>query len=398
MFPYATVKDISWQGKRALVRVDFNCPIKDGKVTDDTRIRAALPTLKYLLEHGAALVLMSHLGRPKGKRNMDYSLGPVATQLSESLGQTVTLAPDCVGSEVEELARALKPGEVLLLENLRFHPEEEANDGAFAAQLGKLGDVYVNDAFGTAHRAHASTHGVASHLLAVSGFLMEAELAHLGELLGNPQKPFVAILGGAKVTDKIGVLESLVSKADVVLIGGGMSFTFLKAAGHEIGKSLCEPDLDVARRIVKKAADSGVKLLLPVDVVISTAIEGGSTPQNVDVDKIPSDQIGLDIGPKTAALFAEQVAQAKTIFWNGPMGVFEKKPFDMGTLAVANAVALSPGRSCVGGGDSAAAVAQMGLADKITHVSTGGGASMEFLEGRELPGVAVLCKSADLPH
>ena len=398
MFPYATVKDVAWKGQRALVRVDFNCPIKDGEVSDDNRIRAALPTINYLLEQGASLVLMSHLGRPKGKRNMEFSLGPVARQLEKVVGKPVQLAPDCVGPEVEALAAKLQPGEILLLENLRFHAEEEADDADFAAKLGKLGNVYVNDAFGTAHRAHASTHGVASHLQAVSGFLMEAELAHLGDLLGNPERPFVAILGGAKVSDKIDVLESLITKADVVLIGGGMSFTFLKARGLEIGKSLCEPDLDIARRIEKKAQESGVKLFLPVDVVTSTSIKEGSPPQTVDVEHIPADQMGLDIGPKSAALYAEQIAQAKTIFWNGPMGVFEVRPFEMGTLAVANAVALSSGKSCVGGGDSAAAVAQMGLADKITHVSTGGGASMEFLEGRELPGVAVLSKKAGLAH
>ena len=398
MFPYATVKDVSWQGKRALVRVDFNCPIKDGKVTDDNRIRASLPTINYLLEQGASVVLMSHLGRPKGKRNMEYSLGPVAVRLQEILGRPVQLAPDCIGPDVEGLAHHLKAGEILLLENLRFHPEEEADDAAFAAHLGKLGQVYVNDAFGSAHRAHASTHGVAGFLQAVSGFLMEAELAHLGELLGNPERPFIAILGGAKVSDKIGVLESLISKANVVLIGGGMAFTFIKARGFEIGKSLCEPDLEIAKRIEQKAIDCGVKLLLPIDVVTTTAFDGGSDPLTVDIEHIPADQMGLDIGPKTAALFAGEIAQAKTIFWNGPMGVFEKRPYDMGTLAVANAVALSAGKSCVGGGDSAAAVAQMGLADKITHVSTGGGASMEFLEGRELPGVAVLSKKSSVAH
>lgn len=394
MFPYATVKDVNWKNRRALVRVDFNCPIKSGKVTDDTRIRAALPTINYLLENGAAVVLMSHLGRPKGKRNMEFSLGPVAQQLEKELGRPVKLASDCIGPQVEALAKELKAGDVLLLENLRFHPEEEADAPAFASQLARLGDVFVNDAFGSAHRAHASTHGVASHLQAVSGFLMEAELAHLGELLGKPSKPFVAILGGAKVSDKIGVLESLISKADTVLIGGGMSFTFLKARGLEIGKSLCESDLEVARRIVRKADATGKKLLLPVDVVTSTKIEGGSEPKTVDVENIPADEMGLDIGPKTAALYSEQIAGAKTIFWNGPMGVFEKKPFDVGTLAVATAVANSAASTCVGGGDSAAAVTQMGLADKITHVSTGGGASMEFLEGRDLPGVTVLSKRA----
>lgn len=389
---FATINDVDFEGKRALVRVDFNCPIKDGKVTDDTRIRASLPTLQLLLGQGASLVLMSHLGRPKGKRNPEFSLAPVGSALAVLLGKPVQMADDCVGEEVEQKAKSLQPGEVLLLENLRFHPEEEANDAAFAGKLARLGDIYVNDAFGSAHRAHASTHGVAAHLPAVAGFLMESELVHLGDLLGNPERPFVAILGGAKVSDKIGVLETLVDKADVVLIGGGMAFTFLKAAGHEIGKSLCEPDLEQAKRISAKAQ----KLLLPTDVVCSTALKGGSEPITVNVNLIPQDQMGLDIGPETAELYAKEIAAAKTIFWNGPMGVFEQPPFDKGTLAVAQAVANSSAKSCVGGGDSAAAVVQMGLAEKITHVSTGGGASMEFLEGQELPGVAVLRKKGAL--
>jgi len=394
MSDFATLQDLKVQGKRVLVRVDFNCPIQDGKVSDDTRIQAAMPTLKMLLQGGASLVLMSHLGRPKGKRNMDYSLGPVAARLQEVLGQSVALAPDCIGAETEAMSRALQPGQVLLLENLRFHPEEEANDPGFAAELAKHGEIYVNDAFGTAHRAHASTHGVARVLPAAAGLLMEAELTHLGELLGNPQKPFVAILGGSKVSDKIAVLESLVTKANVILIGGGMAFTFLKSHGAEIGKSLCEADLDLPRRIEEKAKAAGVKLLLPVDVCVSTAIKDGSPAETVDASAIPADKMGLDIGPKTAALYAEEIARAKTIFWNGPMGVFEVPPFDHGTRQVAEAVANGSGRSCIGGGDSAAAVTQMGLADKITHVSTGGGASMEFMEGQELPGVAVLRRSA----
>jgi phosphoglycerate kinase len=389
---FATLKDLDVQGKRVLVRVDFNCPINDGKVTDDTRIRASLPTLNALLSRGAALVLMSHLGRPKGKRNPDYSLAPVAVRLQELLGQKVKLAPDCIGPETEEMARNLKADHVLMLENLRFHPGEEANDPGFADQLSHLGDVYVNDAFGTAHRAHASTVGVANLLPAAAGLLMESELVHLGELLSNPKKPFVAILGGSKVSDKIGVLESLVQKADAVLIGGGMAFTFLRANGLEIGKSLCEADLDLPRRIEAKARAAGTRLMIPTDVVTSTAIKGGSGPLTVGVDKIPPDQMGLDIGPATAHAYAVEIAKAKTVFWNGPMGVFEVPPFDAGTLAVAKAVASSGSRSCVGGGDSAAAVTQMGLASKITHVSTGGGASMEFIEGRELPGVEVLKK------
>lgn len=390
MADFHTLRDLDFNGKRVLVRVDFNCPIQDGKVSDDTRIRAALPTLHSLLEKGAALVLMSHLGRPKGKRNLEFSLKPVAERLQEILARPVTLADDCIGEATESLSKNLKPGEILLLENLRFHPQEEADDADFSAQLARHGEIYVNDAFGTAHRAHASTHGVASLLPAAAGLLMEAELTQLGGLLSAPEAPFVAILGGSKVTDKIAVLESLVTKANVILIGGGMAFTFLKARGGEIGKSLCEADLEMPKRIEAKAKAAGVKLLLPIDVVCSDAIKNGSAPQTVAADQVPADQMGLDIGPKTAALYAEEIAKAKTVFWNGPMGVFETPPFDQGTLKVAQAIAGSAARSCVGGGDSAAAVTQMGLADQITHVSTGGGASMEFLEGQELPGVAVL--------
>lgn len=394
MADFLTLKDIDVAGKRVLVRVDFNCPIQDGKVSDDTRILASLPTLKQLLERGAALVLMSHLGRPKGKVKPEFSLAPVAARLQEILGQPVALAPDCVGPETEALSSGLQAGQILLLENLRFHPEEEGNDAAFSAELARHGQVYVNDAFGTAHRAHASTHGVAGLLPAAAGLLMEAELTQLGNLLGHPEAPFVAILGGSKVSDKIAVLESLVTKANTILIGGGMAFTFLKARGAEIGKSLCEADLDLPRRIEAKAKEAGVRLLLPVDVTVSTAIKDGTPAQHVEAGSVPADQMGLDIGPKTAALYAEEIHKAKTVFWNGPMGVFEVPPFDQGTLKVAQAIAESSARSCVGGGDSAAAVTQMGLAEKITHVSTGGGASMEFLEGRELPGVAVLRQAA----
>jgi phosphoglycerate kinase len=394
MADFSTLKDLDVKGKRVLVRVDFNCPIQDGRVSDDTRIQAAMPTLRRLLDGGAALVLMSHLGRPKGKRNLEFTLGPVAARLQEVLGKPVKLADDCIGSEAEALSSGLKDGEVLLLENLRFHPEEEANDPGFAEKLARHGQIYVNDAFGTAHRAHASTVGVAKFLPSAAGLLMEAELTHLGELLSSPQKPFVAILGGSKVSDKIAVLESLVTKADVILIGGGMAFTFIKSHGGEIGKSLCEADMDLPRRIEEKARAAGVKLLLPIDVQVSDAIKGGSPAQTVDADKVPADKMGLDIGEKTAALYAEEIAKARTIFWNGPMGVFEVPPFDKGTHAVAESVCKSSGRSCIGGGDSAAAVTQMGMADKITHVSTGGGASMEFLEGQELPGVAVLRRSA----
>ncbi len=394
MGEFFTLKDMDFKGKRVLMRVDLNCPLQDGKVSDDTRILASLPSIRYVLEQGASVVLMSHLGRPKGKRNPEFSLAPVASRLQELLGKPVQLAPDCVGEETLALSAALQPGQVLLLENLRFHPQEEGNDSAFAAELARHGHVYVNDAFGTAHRAHASTHGVASKLPAAAGLLMEAELTQLGNLLASPQKPFVAILGGSKVSDKIAVLESLVTKADVILIGGGMAFSFLKAEGAEIGKSLCEADLDLPRRIQEKARQAGVRLLLPEDVQVSTAIKDGSPAEVVDARSIPADKMGLDIGPRSAERYAQEIAAAKTVFWNGPMGVFEVPPFDAGTRRVAQAIADGSAQSCVGGGDSAAAVTQMGLADKITHVSTGGGASMEFLEGQELPGVAVLRRSA----
>lgn len=396
MADFKTLEDLDVKGRRVLVRVDFNCPVEDGKVTDDTRIRAALPTLQQLLKSGASLVLMSHLGRPKGKPDAKYSLAPVAERLTQLLGQPVVLAPDCVGAEAEKLSAGLQPGQVLLLENLRFHAEEEGNDASFAQQLAKHGELYVNDAFGAAHRAHASTVGVPSlkGLPAAAGKLMEAELTQLGNLLSKPEKPFVAILGGSKVSDKIAVLESLADRADVILVGGGMAFTFIKANGGEIGKSLCEADLDMPKRIEAKAKAAGCKLLLPIDVTISDAIKGGAEAKHVPADQIPEGFMGLDIGPQTAQLYADEIAKAKTVFWNGPMGVFEVPPFDQGTLKVAQAVATSQGQTCVGGGDSAAAVTQMGLADKITHVSTGGGASMEFLEGRELPGVAVLKEKA----
>ena len=394
MGDFFTLKDMDFKGKRVLMRVDLNCPLQDGKVSDDTRILASLPSLRFVLEQGASVVLMSHLGRPKGKRNPEFSLAPVASRLQELLGRPVQLAPDCVGADTLALSQGLQPGQVLLLENLRFHPEEEGNDAGFASELARHGQMYVNDAFGTAHRAHASTHGVASKLPAAAGLLMEAELTQLGNLLGSPQKPFVAILGGSKVSDKIAVLESLVTKADVILIGGGMAFSFLKAEGAEIGKSLCEADLDLPRRIQEKARQAGVRLLLPEDVQVSTAIKDGSPAEVVDARSIPADKMGLDIGPRSAERYAQEIAAAGTVFWNGPMGVFEVPPFDAGTRRVAQAIADGSAQSCVGGGDSAAAVTQMGLADKITHVSTGGGASMEFLEGQELPGVAVLRRSA----
>ena len=387
---YQNLKELDVAEKRVLVRVDFNCPIQDGEVADDNRIIAALPTIRFLLERKAKLVLMSHLGRPKGERVESLSLAPVAKRLGELLEQPVRMASDCIGEEVQSMVSDLAPGQVLLLENLRFHKQEKKNDPDFAAQLALHGDLYVNDAFGAAHRAHASTHAVATLLPACAGFLMASELEQLGSLLKKPKKPFVAILGGAKVTDKLGVLESLIDIADVLLVGGGMAFTFLAAQGHSIGKSLCEDDLELPRKILKAAKEKNTELHLPTDVAVAPALDKGQTLNTVTVQEIPDDQMGLDIGPETIQKFGQLIDSAGTIFWNGPMGVFEIPPFDQGTLAVAKAVAGSGAISCVGGGDSAAALRQMGLADQITHVSTGGGASLEFIEGKELPGVAVL--------
>ena len=391
---FATVRDLEIRGRRVLVRVDFNVPLDGTRVTDDTRIRAALPTLQYLLDGGASVILMSHLGRPKGRPEAKYSLKPVADRLAEVLGRPVQMASDCVGPEVEAQARALQPGGVLLLENVRFHDEETANDPGFARQLAALGDLYVNDAFGSAHRAHASTTGVAEYLPSAAGLLMEKELAELGGLLAHPEAPFVVLLGGAKVGDKIGVLENLIGRADRILIGGGMAFPFLKARGLEIGRSLCDEDLEVPRRIEEKARGTRTQLLLPVDVVVATEFAEGAPNRPAAVEEIPADMMGLDIGPRTVELFRAELAGSRTIFWNGPMGVFEKKPFDVGTRAVAQAVADSGARSVVGGGDSVAALEQAGLADRITHVSTGGGASLEFVEGRLLPGVEALKRRA----
>ena len=387
---FRTVKDMDVAGKTVLVRVDFNCPLKDGKVTDDNRIQAALPTINYLLEQNAKLVLMSHLGRPKGERKTSLSLAPVAKKLSVILGRDVQMAKDCVGDEVKAQVSNLKDGQILVLENLRFHPEEKKNDEAFAAQLAELADLYVNDAFGAAHRAHASTHAVASKLPAAAGLLMERELVELGKLMDNPKRPFVAVLGGAKVTDKIGVLDNLAQIADVILIGGGMAFTFLKLQGHDIGKSLCEKDLETCQKLWDKANGSRAAIHLPTDVAVASEIKTVSERNEVSVSEIPADQMGLDIGSETIAQFSGLLETAGTVFWNGPMGVFETPPYDLGTLKVAQAIAHSQAVSCVGGGDSAAAVRQMNLDEHITHVSTGGGASLELLEGKELPGVAVL--------
>ena len=388
-----TIRDVDVAGKTVLVRVDFNVPIdkKTGVVTDNTRIVAALPTIRYLLEHNAKVVLMSHLGRPDGKVVESLRLAPVAHELERVLGQPVKMAPDCIGPDVQSLVRAMQPGEVVLLENLRFHPEEEANDQDFAKQLAALGDIYVNDAFGTAHRAHASTEGVAHYLPAVAGFLMEKELEALGGILENPLRPLAAIIGGAKVSTKIKVLQNLLNKVDILIIGGGMANTFLKAQGYEVGSSLLEADkIVVASDLMKQAQDRGVKLGLPVDVVVAERFEPDAPSKVVSVDQVPQGWTIMDIGPRTVEEFRKLIQPARTIFWNGPMGVFEMPRFAEGTKAIADILAKSGAITVVGGGDSVAAVEQMGYADKMTHISTGGGASLELIEGRVLPGVAAL--------
>ncbi len=389
MMSKKTLRDVDVSGRRVLVRVDFNVPLENGAVADDTRIRAALPTIQHLIEHGAKTILCSHLGRPQGKPDPRYSLRPVAERLSQLLQRPVQMAPDCVGPQVEALVAALRPGEVLLLENLRFHMEEEANEERFAHALASLAEVYVNDAFGAAHRAHASTVGVAACLPAVAGFLMAKELTFLGQALMAPARPFVAILGGAKVSDKIAVITNLLDKVDTLLIGGGMANTFLKAQGKEVGDSLVENDkLEVARELLRKG---GAKLVLPVDVVIADRFDAGAQRRVVAVEAVPAGWRILDIGSQTVARFAGCLRGARTVVWNGPMGVFELAPFAEGTFAIARALAdLSGATTVIGGGDSAAAVEQAGVAERMTHISTGGGAALEFLEGRELPGVAVL--------
>jgi len=386
-----TVRDIDLRKKRVLVRVDFNVPLKEGKITDDTRITAALPTLNYILDQkGASLILMSHLGRPK-KPDQENSLKPVAERLAELLGRKVTLAPDCVGPQAEAAVKAMKPGDVVLLENVRFHPEEEKNDPAFAKQLASLGDVYVNDAFGTAHRAHASTEGIARILPGVAGFLMEKEIKFLGGAFENPAKPFVAIIGGAKVSTKIAVLEALLPRVSTMIIGGGMAYTFLKVQGHAVGKSLVEADfVPTATAFLDKARASGAEVLLPVDHQVASEFAETAKAEPVDGIDIPEGKVAMDIGPKSVALFREKILKAKTVVWNGPMGVFEFPEFSKGTLEIGRAVADCRGTTVVGGGDSVAAVNQFGLADRITHVSTGGGASLEMLEGKQLPGVVAL--------
>jgi len=392
-----TIRAVDWAGKRALVRVDFNVPIDDqGQITDDTRIRAALPTIRYLLEHGASVVLMSHLGRPKGKPNPKYSLRPVVERLFELLPEAkeVKKTEAITGPAAEAAVAMLKPGQVLVLENTRFDPREEANDPEMAAELARLGDVFVNDAFGTAHRANASTEGVAHYLPAVAGFLMEKELTYIGGALSNPQRPFVTVIGGAKISDKIGVIENLLGKVDALLIGGGMANTFLLAKGLNLGDSLVEPDsVSVAQRLMAFADERGARLLLPVDVVIADAFSAEAQHRIVDVGEIPNGWRVMDIGPKTIERYSAEIRAARTVIWNGPMGVFEMEPFAVGTRAIAQAMAEASANGAitiVGGGDSVAAVEQAGLADKMSHVSTGGGASLELLEGRVLPGVAAL--------
>ena len=391
-FNKKTIEDIDVSGKKVLVRCDFNVPLDENKnITDETRINAALPTIKYLLEHKAAVILCSHLGRPKGEFNMKYSLAPVAKRLSEKLGFEVKLAKDVIGPDAKKLAAEVKPGEAVLLENVRFHAEEEKNDPAFAKELASMAEIYVSDAFGTVHRAHASTAGVAEYLPAVAGFLIGKELNFLGKAVTDPERPFVAILGGAKVKDKIGVITNLIEKVDTLLIGGGMAYTFMKATGGEIGNSLCDDErLSLALELLDKAKAKGVKLLLPVDNVCGKEFKDDTEQMVCESGKIPEGWEGLDIGPKTVELFSKEIKAAKTVVWNGPMGVFEMPNFAKGTLAIATAMAESDATTIIGGGDSAAAVTQMGLAGKMSHISTGGGASLEFLEGKTLPGVAAL--------
>ncbi len=386
-----SVEDIDVKGKKVLVRCDFNVPLKDGVITDENRITGALPTIQYLMGQGAKVILCSHMGRPKGEFNMKYSLAPVAKRLSERLGVEVALAADVIGPDAQAKAAALKDGEVMLLENVRFHKEEEKNDPEFSKALASLAEIYVNDAFGTAHRAHSSTAGVADYLPAVCGYLIQKEIDIMGGALSDPKRPFVAILGGAKVSDKIGVINNLIEKVDTLIIGGGMAYTFFRALGNTTGTSICEEDkLDLARDLLAKARAKGVNFLLPVDNVIGREYKEDTTFMRIYSDSIPDGWMGLDIGEKTQELYSKTIAGAGTVIWNGPMGVSEWENFASGTKAVAKAVADSGAISIIGGGDSAAAVENLGYADKMTHISTGGGASLEFLEGLELPGIACL--------
>lgn len=391
-----TIRDLSLAGRRVFVRVDFNVPFENGRISDDTRIRAALPTITYALEKGATVILASHLGRPKGKPNPEYTLKPVAEHLSTLVHRPVAFAPDSVGPAAAEVIAA-NPRGIILLENLRFHAEEEKNDPAFAQSLAALADIYVNDAFGSAHRAHASTEGIVNHIgEAAAGFLMADEVEYLGRALGAPDRPFVAILGGAKVSDKLEVIENLIGRVDGLVIGGAMAYTFFKAQGQPVGRSLVEDDLvETAKALLDRAERSGIDIELPVDHVVAPKLDPASPAQTLDVgDKAIGDRMGLDIGPKTVAKYASVIQRAKTVVWNGPMGVFEMAPFASGTMGVARAVASVHGTTIIGGGDSVAAVTQAGVADQMTHISTGGGASLEFLGGRTLPGVVALQRKA----
>jgi 3-phosphoglycerate kinase len=386
------VTDMNVKGKRVIVRVDFNVPLDaEGNITDDKRIKGALPTIQYIIENGGKLILVSHLGRPKEGFEAKFSMKPAAEHLSKLLGKEVLLAADVIGEDAKAKAAALKEGEILMLENVRFHKEETKNDPAFAKELASMADIYINDAFGTAHRAHASTAGLADYLPSACGFLIKKELDFMGKALDNPERPFVAILGGAKVSDKISVIENLIDKVDTLIIGGGMAYTFFKAKGYGVGTSLCELDkVDLANSLLQKAKEKNVNLLLPVDNVVGKEFDANTEAKTVPSDSIPEGWMGLDIGEETIKLFSDAIKGAKTVVWNGPMGVFEMERFAIGTKKVAEALANSEAITIVGGGDSAAAVEQLGFADKITHISTGGGASLEFLEGKELPGIAVL--------
>jgi len=394
-----SIDKLELKNQRVLVRVDFNVPLDENlQITDDIRITSALPTIKKIINDGGKAILMSHLGRPKGEVNAKYSLLPAAKRLSELLKKEIKLAPDCIGAEVESLVKEMNPGDVILLENLRFHKEEEKNIPDFAQQLARLGDIYVNDAFGSAHRAHASTEGITKFIkVCAAGYLMQKELDYLGSAISNPARPYTAILGGAKISGKIDVIMNLFDKVDTLIIGGGMAFTFFKAQGKEIGKSLLEDEkLSLAKEVLQKAEKSKIKFLLPVDVIVAEEFKNDSPASVVEVDNIPSDKMGLDIGPETIKLFCEEIAKAKTIVWNGPMGVFEMDNFAKGTFAVADALAKATSKgtiTIIGGGDSAAAISKAGLEDKVSHVSTGGGASLEFLEGKVLPGVAALTEA-----
>lgn len=392
MFIKKTMKDIDVKGKRVFVRVDFNVPMAEGKVSDDTRIRAAIPTIQYLVEQGAKVILASHLGRPKGEVNEEMRLTAVGERLSELMNKKVKKLDESIGEAVEAVVAEMQEGDIVLLENVRFHKGEEKNDEELSTQFARLADVYVNDAFGAAHRAHATTEGITKFVpVSVSGFLMQKELEVLGKALSNPERPFTAIIGGAKVKDKIGVIENLLEKVDNLIIGGGLAYTFIKAMGHDIGKSLLEEDkIDLAKSFIEKAKEKGVNLYMPIDAVVTSEFSNDAEAAVVDIDAIPADKMGLDIGPKTAEKYAEVIKASKLIIWNGPMGVFEMEKFANGTKAVAQAMAETAGYTVIGGGDSAAAVEKFGVADKMDHVSTGGGASLELMEGKELPGIVAL--------